>query len=357
VVNDADEIYVTLLDKREFKARIVGSDARTDVALIKIDATGMPRLPIGDPNRLRKGEWVVAIGSPFGLESTVTAGIVSAKGRDTGDYLPFIQTDVAVNPGNSGGPLLNLRGEVVGINSQIISRSGGFMGISLAIPIDEAMQVAEQLKANGRVIRGRIGVQIGEVSKDIAEAIGLGTPRGALIRGVEKGSPAERAGIEPGDVVLRVDGRQIEKWSDLPRTVGSYRPGTNATIELWRKGATRTVQITVAETEPDRRAEAPAPAQAQPAQVNAAGLAVADLSESERTELRIRGGVRVTRAEGPAASIGIREGDIILALNTQDVTSASQFNELVQRLDRNRVHGLLVRRGEASQWVPLRLPR
>ncbi len=357
VVDDAEEIYVTLLDKREFKARIVGSDARTDVALIKIDATNTPRLPIGDPNRLRKGEWVVAIGSPFGLESTVTAGIVSAKGRDTGDYLPFIQTDVAVNPGNSGGPLLNLRGEVVGINSQIISRSGGFMGISLAIPIDEAMQVADQLKANGRVIRGRIGVQIGEVSKEIAEAIGLGAPRGALIRGVEKGSPAERAGIEPGDVVLRVDGRQIEKWSDLPRTVGAYRPGTNATVELWRKGATRTVQVTVAETEPDRRAEAPTPAPAQPAQTNAAGLAVVDLTEAERTELRVRGGVKVTRAEGAAAAIGIREGDIILAVNTQDISSASQFNELVQRLDRSRVHGLLVRRGEASQWVPLRLAR
>ena len=214
VVDGADEIYVTLTDKREFKAKLIGSDRRTDVALVKIDATNLPKLTLGDPARVRVGEWVLAIGSPFGLENTVTAGIVSAKGRDTGDFLPFIQTDVAVNPGNSGGPLLNMRGEVIGINSQIYSRTGGFMGISFAIPIDEANRVVEQLKANGRVVRGRIGVGIAEVTKDVAEPLGLAKATGALVRSVEANGPAEKAGIEVGDIITRFDGKAIEKSSD-----------------------------------------------------------------------------------------------------------------------------------------------
>ena len=209
VVDGADEVIVTLTDKREFKAKIVGTDKRTDVAVVKIEASGLPAVRIGDINRLRVGEWVMAIGSPFGLENTVTAGIVSAKQRDTGDYLPFIQTDVAINPGNSGGPLINMRGEVVGINSQIYSRSGGFMGISFAIPIDEAMRVSEQLRASGRVTRGRIGVQIGQVTRDVAESLGLGKQQGALVTGVEAGSPAEKAGIEAGDIITRFDGKAI----------------------------------------------------------------------------------------------------------------------------------------------------
>ena len=204
VVEGADEVLVTLPDKREFKARIVGSDKRTDVAVVKIEATGLPAVKVGDITRLKVGEWVMAIGSPFGLENTVTAGIVSAKQRDTGDYLPFIQTDVAINPGNSGGPLINMRGEVVGINSQIYSRSGGFMGISFAIPIDEAIRVSEQLRASGRVSRGRIGVQIDQVTKDVAESIGLGKPQGALVRSVESGSPADKAGVEAGDIITQV---------------------------------------------------------------------------------------------------------------------------------------------------------
>ena len=352
VVDGADEIIVTLLDRREFRATIVGSDERTDVALIKIEASNTPAVRIGDPNQLRKGEWVVAIGSPFGLESTVTAGIVSAKGRDTGDYLPFIQTDVAVNPGNSGGPLLNLRGEVVGINSQIISRSGGFMGISLAIPIDEAMLVSEQLRNNGRVIRGRIGVQIGDVSREIAEAIGLGAPRGALVRGVERGSPAETAGIEAGDVILSFGGRPIERWSDLPRTVGAVGPGTASSVVVWRKGAELSLNITVGEAQVEAQAQAPAP-KVEPTKpvVNALGLAVIELSQQEREELRIRGGVRVVTAEGAAATAGIRSDDIILAINQNDVMSVIQFNEIVERLESGRTHGLLVRRGETSQWV------
>ncbi|WP_238921037.1 S1C family serine protease, partial [Achromobacter xylosoxidans] len=233
---DATDIYVTLTDGREFKAKVIGTDERTDVALIKIEAKDMTPLVIGDPKKLKKGQWVLAIGSPFGLDSTVTSGIVSAIGRDTGEYLPFIQTDVAVNPGNSGGPLINLAGEVVGINSQIISRSGGFMGISLAIPIDEAMRVVDQLRATGKVTRGRVGVQIGEVGKDVAEAIGLPKAEGALVSSVEVDGPAEQAGVQPGDVILTFNKEPIKRWTDLPRIVGETKPGTRADMEVWRKG-------------------------------------------------------------------------------------------------------------------------
>jgi serine protease Do len=360
VVEGADEIYVTLTDKREFKGRIVGSDRRTDVALVKIEATGLPRLPIGDMNRLRVGEWVVAIGSPFGLENTVTAGIVSAKGRETGDYLPFIQTDVAVNPGNSGGPLLNLRGEVIGINSQIYSRTGGFMGISFAIPIDEAMRVADQLKSSGRVIRGRIGVGIAEVTKDIAEPLGLPRAAGALVRSVEANGPAARAGIEEGDIILRFEGRAIERSSDLPRLVGGTRPGTRATLQVWRKGATRDIQVTVAESEPERSARGQKPgapgggAPTMPAAANPLGLGVADLSEERRAQLRVRGGVVVESVDGTGARAGLRPGDLILALNNQDITSARQFHELAGRLDKTKTHVVLVRRGESASFVPIR---
>jgi serine protease Do len=251
VVDGADEVIVTLTDKRELKARIIGADKRTDVAVVKVDATGLPFVKIGDVNRLKVGEWVMAIGSPFGLENTVTAGIVSAKQRDTGDYLPFIQTDVAINPGNSGGPLLNLRGEVVGINSQIYSRSGGFMGISFAIPIDEAQRVAEQLRINGRVIRGRIGVQIGPVSKEVAESIGLGAPRGALVSGVEKDQPADKAGVEAGDIILKVDGKAVDKSGDLPRIVGA-QAGQQGELQIFRRGSTRELTVNIIEFEADR---------------------------------------------------------------------------------------------------------
>ena len=229
VVEGADEVIVTLPDKREFKAKIIGADKRSDVAVVKIEATGLPAVKIGDTSRIRVGEWVMAIGSPFGLENTVTAGIVSAKQRDTGDYLPFIQTDVAINPGNSGGPLINMRGEVIGINSQIYSRSGGFQGISFAIPMDEATRVSDQLRSSGRVTRGRIGVQIDQVSKEVAESIGLGKPQGALVRGVESGAPADKAGIEAGDIITKFDGKQIEKSSGedlpVPPAPADYRRG------------------------------------------------------------------------------------------------------------------------------------
>jgi serine protease Do len=358
VVEGADEIYVTMTDKRELKGRLVGSDRRTDVALVKVEATGLPHLPIGNPAKLRVGEWVMAIGSPFGLDNTVTAGIVSAKGRDTGDYLPFIQTDVAVNPGNSGGPLLNLAGEVVGINSQIYSRTGGFMGISFAIPVDEAMRVADQLRGAGRVVRGRIGVGIAEVTKDVAEALGLQRASGALVRSVEAAGPADRAGVEVGDIILRFDGRPIERSSDLPRMVGGTKPGTASTLQVWRKGATRDLAVTVAELEPDRTARAPAAGSSTPnsdkPSPNALGLVVADLTDERRQQLRLRGGVLVESVDGVAARAGLRPGDIVLSLDNQDVSSARQFNELVGRLDRTRTHVMLVRRGDSAQYVPIR---
>lgn len=251
VVEGATTIYVTLTDKREFKARLIGTDRRTDIALVKIDANGLPKLPLGESSRVRVGEWVLAIGSPFGLENTVTAGIVSAKGRETNDSItPFIQTDVAINPGNSGGPLINTRGEVIGINSQIYSRSGGYMGISFAIPIDEAIRVSEQLKSNGRIARGRIGVSIAEVNKEIAESIGMtGRPRGVLVRAVEQGAPAANAGVEAGDVILKFNEKDIDRATELTRAVSDTKPGKTAKLQLWRKGSTRDVMVTVADIE------------------------------------------------------------------------------------------------------------
>ena len=357
VVDGADEIIVTLADKREFKARLIGSDRRTDVALVKITAASLPALKVGDPNKLRVGEWVMAIGSPFGLENTVTAGIVSAKGRDTGEYLPFIQTDVAVNPGNSGGPLLNLRGEVVGINSMIYSRTGGFMGISFAIPIDEANRVVDQLRASGRVTRGRIGVGIGEVTKDVADALGLNRTSGALVRSVEASGPAEKAGIEPGDIIVRFDGKPIEKSSDLPRIVGNTKPGAKVSAQVWRKGASRDVALVVGEMEPDRVAKAAAakPSTASPTvTANWLGLAVSDLPEARRTELKIKGGVLVEASDGASARAGIRQGDVLISVNNTDIGSAKQFGELVGKLDQSKSLVVLVRRGDGALFIPVR---
>ena len=359
VVADAETIYVTLPDKREFKAKLIGSDKRTDVALLKVDATGLPKLTLGDSDKVRAGEWVLAIGSPFGLDNTVTAGIVSAKGRDTGDYLPFIQTDVAVNPGNSGGPLINLRGEVIGINSQIYSRSGGYMGISFAIPIDEAMRVTEQLKATGKVTRGRIAVAIGDVTKEVADSLGLGRARGALVGSVEPGGPAEKAGIEAGDIILKFNGRDIEKASDLPRMVGDIKPGTRVPLQLWRKGATREVSITVAELDADAKVKTrgngsrddSTPPAAKP---NALGLIVNEIPDAKLKELKIKSGVEVEQSDGPAMRAGIRPGDIILRLGDSDVTSPKQFNELVKGLDKAKIAAVFVRRGDATQVLTLR---
>ena len=361
VVDGADEVLVTLTDKREFKARIVGADKRTDVAVVKIEASGLPAVRIGDVSRLKVGEWVMAIGSPFGLENTVTAGIVSAKQRDTGDYLPFIQTDVAVNPGNSGGPLINMRGEVVGINSQIYSRSGGFMGISFAIPIDEAMRVSEQLRASGRVTRGRIGVQIDQVSKDVAESIGLGKPQGALVRGVESGSPADKAGVEAGDIITRFDGRAIEKASDLPRLVGNTKPGTRSALTVFRRGQTRDLSITIAELEPEQVARRPAARGSAPPKAGEAaqalGLTVAELTETQKKELKVRHGVRVEAASDAGARAGLREGDVILSIGNVEIRNVREFEAAVAKTERGKPVNMLVQRGELVQFVLIRPSR
>lgn len=354
VVNGADEVYVTLTDKREYKAKIIGADIRTDVAVVKIEGSNLPRLTMGDSNKIRVGEWVIAIGSPFGLDNSVTAGIVSAKARDTGDYLPLIQTDVAVNPGNSGGPLINMRGEVIGINSQIYSRSGGYMGISFAVPIDEAMRVADQLRTTGKVTRGRIGVQIGEVTKDVAESLGLPRPQGAQVQRVEPGGPAEKGGLEAGDVILKFNGVSIERSSDLPRLVGGTKPGTRSVVSVWRKGAMRDLNLTVAELEADKvvKKEEKKPKAEQVA--NALGMIVSDLSAAQLKELKIDGGILLEATEGAAARAGLRAGDIILRLNNTDIKDARQFNGLVAKLDTKKTTLLLVRRGDSSQFVTIK---
>ncbi|MBL8340015.1 MAG: DegQ family serine endoprotease [Rubrivivax sp.] len=357
VVEGADEVIVTFTDKRELKAKVIGSDRRTDVAVIQVQASGLPAVKIGDVNRLRVGEWVMAIGSPFGLDNTVTAGIVSAKQRDTGDYLPFIQTDVAINPGNSGGPLLNLRGEVVGINSQIYSRSGGFMGISFAIPIDEAMRVSDQLRQFGRVIRGRIGVQIAPVTKEVAESIGLGAPRGALVQSVEKDGPADKAGVEAGDIILRVDGRAVEKSGDLPRIIGGTKPGSKSSLQVFRRGNMRDHTVTVAEFEPDRSARRPAasePGAAPQTAKSVLGLTVSDLNDAQKRDLRVRGGVRVDAVEGPAGRAGVREGDVILSVDNTEVADSKQFASIVAKVERSRAVSVLVRRGEWVNYLVIR---
>ena len=357
VVDGADEVLVTLTDKREFKARIVGADKRSDVAVVKIEATGLPAVRVGDVSRLRVGEWVMAIGSPFGLENSVTAGIVSAKQRDTGDYLPLIQTDVAINPGNSGGPLINMRGEVVGINSQIYSRSGGYMGISFAIPMDEAMRVSDQLRSSGRVSRGRIGVQIEQVSKEVAESIGLGKPVGALVRGVESGSPAEKAGVEAGDIITRFDGKAIEKSTDLPRLVGGTKPGSRSTLTVFRRGATRDLSIVIAEVEADKPT-AKASGREEKSRASAAGqafgLAVSEITDAQKKELKIRGGVKVDAAVDAAARAGLREGDILLALANVEVVSVKDFEAVLSKHDKSKPLNVLFRRGEWTQYAIIR---
>ena len=358
VVEGADEVIVTLTDKREFKAKIVGSDKRSDVAVVKIDATGLPAVRTGDVNRLKVGEWVMAIGSPFGLDNSVTAGIVSAKQRDTGEFLPFIQTDVAINPGNSGGPLINMRGEVVGINSQIYSRSGGFMGISFSIPIDEAIRVSDQLRSQGRVSRGRIGVTIDQVSKEVAESLGLGKSTGALVKAVEAGSPADKAGVEPGDVIIKFDGRVIEKSMDLPRFVGSTKPGTRSAITVFRKGAPKELQVTIAEIEPERseaKAAAPAP-KAKPSSVTQGyGLTLSELTEAQRKELKIKGGVAVDATSDAAARAGLAEGDIILQMDSNEVASVKEVEAILAKHDKSKPLVVLYRRGDWTQYTLMRV--
>ena len=361
VVESADEITVKFTDKREFKAKVIGADKRTDIALIKIDATGLPAVRFGDPSKLKVGEWVVAIGSPFGFENTVTAGIVSAKGRSLPqeNFVPFIQTDVAINPGNSGGPLFNMRGEVVGINSQIYSRTGGFMGLSFAIPADVALDVQKQLKEKGRVARGRIGVGIQEVTRDLATSFGLERPRGAIVNQVESGSPAQKAGVEATDIIVSFDGRQVESLSDLPRIVGSTRPGSNVPLEVWRKGTMKKLTITVGELQEDRVASADKPRaqKSAEAQANRLGIVVAELSAEQRKDQKISGGLVVTEVRPDARASDVRKGDVLLTLvhkgQHTELKTVEQFNKLLAGLDRNAVITLQVKRGETMAFVTI----
>ena len=362
VVEAADEITVKLTDKREFKAKVIGRDKNTDIALIKIDASGLPAVRFGDPGKLKVGEWVIAIGSPFGFDNSVTAGIVSAKGRSLPqeNFVPFIQTDVAVNPGNSGGPLFNMRGEVVGINSQIYSRTGGYMGLSFAVPIDVANEIATQLKTTGKVTRGRIGVVIQPVTKELAESFGLPKPAGALVASVEKGSPADRAGIEAGDVILKFDGKTVNSSEDLPRLVGSTKPGAKAVVQLMRSKATREVSLVVGEM-PDTAptAQRPQPRRGpggKPAEpVSRFGMTLSEPTAEQRNQLKITGGILVEDAQGVAARAGIRRGDIILAVNNQDVKTLEQFGQMMEKFEKGRVVALLVRRGANALYIPFRI--
>jgi serine protease Do len=352
VVEDAAEVTVKLTDQREFQAKVLGSDKRTDVALVKIDAKGLPAVRIGDASKAKVGEWVAAIGSPFGLENTVTAGIISAKSRSLPDetYVPFIQTDVAINPGNSGGPLFNMAGEVIGINSQIYSRTGGYMGLSFAIPIDVAMKVRSDLQKYGKVSRGRLGVTIQAVSPDLADSFGLKKAQGALVSAVESGSPAEKAGIKPGDIITAVDGRTIEQSADLPRVIGETRPGTRVSIRVWRGGNTRDLSASLGEIPAEKIAAAESGAKAKPGKL---GVAVRPLTEEERKEIGAEGGLLVESADGPAGRAGVQPGDVILALNNQPVKNVDQLRRLVERS-----HGsvaLLIQREGNKIYVPVRL--
>ncbi len=329
VVADADEVTVKLTDCREFKAKVIGVDKPTDVAVLRIDAKNLPAVRIGSPASTRVGDWVVAIGSPFGFENSVTAGIVSAKSRSlpSEGYVPFLQTDVAINPGNSGGPLFNLNGEVIGINSQIYSQSGGYQGLSFAIPIDVAMKVERQLVDKGKVSRGRLGVLIQEVDQGLAESFGLDKVSGALVGSVERGSPAEKAGIEPGDVILKFNGKDITRSSDLPPLVADMAPGSSADLQLWRQKKVRDLRVTVGEMKTAR-----SEARGEPAAKGKLGLAVRPLTAEERKEAEVSAGLLVEQVnEGPAARAGLREGDVILSVNGQKVATADELRKLVDK--------------------------
>jgi serine protease Do len=351
VVKDATEVTVKLTDKREFKARVIGADPQTDVAVLRIEAKGLPTVKLGRSDDVRVGEWVIAIGSPFGFENSVSAGIVSAKGRalPDGTYVPFIQTDVAVNPGNSGGPLFNLKGEVIGINSQIYSRTGGYQGLSFAIPSDLVSKVQNQLVQYGKVNRGRIGVAIQEVSQSLAESFGLKKSAGALVSSVEKGSPAEKAGIEPGDVILKVDGKEIAGSMDLSGYVADIKPGATARFEVWRKGAPRELTVTVGEM----KAPTVASGKAGEGDRGRLGVAVRALTPDEKKEAGVSGGVLVEQAAGAAARAGVQAGDIILALNSTPVKNVEQLRSMVAKAGKRAA--LLVQRDDAKVYIPVEL--
>ena len=346
VVDGATSVVVKLNDRREFDAKVVGIDKQTDVAVLKIDATGLPTVRIGDPSKLKVGEWVIAIGSPFGLESTVTSGIVSAKARGLPDsnYVPFIQTDVAVNPGNSGGPLFNMKGEVVGINSQIFSRTGGYMGLSFAIPIDVAMNVRKQLVDNGKVIRGRIGVNIQEVNQALANSFGMPKPQGALVSRVEPGGPADKAGLTTGDVILGVNGDDITQLSQLPSRIAALAPGSTAKLQIWRDGGRHDVEVKIGALEEEQMASATSVESTDGGKL---GLALRELQS-----LNADSGLVVENAAGAAAKAGIQPGDVILAFNNKPVKSVKELRELVDKANGGTV-ALLIQRRNVRTFVPV----
>ncbi len=350
VVTDADEVTVKLTDRREFKAKVLGVDKQSDVAALKIDARDLPAVKIGNPKSVRVGEWVVAIGSPFGFENTVTSGIVSAKARalPDGTYVPFLQTDVAVNPGNSGGPLFNMNGEVIGVNSQIYSGSGGYQGLSFAIPIDVAVKVKDQLVQTGKVSRGRLGVTIQDVNQSLADSFGLKAPAGALVSSVERGSPADKAGLQPGDVVLKVDDREIKRTLDLSGYVADLIPGTQATLEVWRKGGARKLTVTAGEVKTTKTAAA-----SSPSDDNRLGVAVRELTDDELKQADLKSGLRVEDVSGPAARAGIRAGDVVISANGTPVKDVDDLRAQISKS--NKSVALLVQRDDARIFVPVTL--
>lgn len=360
VVETADEITVKLNDKREFVAEVIGTDQKTDIALIKINATELPKVTQGNPENLRVGEWVIAIGSPFGFEHSVTAGIVSAKGRSLAqeNYVPFIQTDVAINPGNSGGPLFNMKGEVVGINSQIYSQTGGFMGLSFAIPINVATEIAGQLKVSGKVSRGRIGVMIQEVTKELAESFGLSDSKGALVVSVEKSSPADLAGIKARDIILQFDEKEVTTSSDLPRIVGNTKPGSKVSVQVWRNSSFKTVKIEVGETHSDEATNSRKSRQnKKPDTSNRLGLALNEITAEQKKQLDITGGLLVedVQPNGIASRSGIRIGDIILGFNSTDIKNVDQFNQLLNQTKSGKNIALLIKRGDLTTFITMKI--
>ncbi|KRO78702.1 MAG: protease Do [Methylophilales bacterium BACL14 MAG-120910-bin43] len=355
VVAQADSVLVKLADKREFKAEILGVDRRTDVALLKIKAKNLPKVKFGNPEKIKVGQWVAAIGSPFGLENTMTVGVVSAKGRalPQENFVPFIQTDVAINPGNSGGPLFNTDGEVIGINSQIYSRTGGYMGLSFAIPIDVAINVAEQLKKNGKVIRGWLGVAIQEITEDLSESFGMKDTRGALIAMVEKDSPAEKGGILPGDVILKFNNNPLDSSSDLPKFVGTTKPLSEVPVEILRKGKKVTLSIKVGEMPNEEMKVAGNKGPVK--EVNRIGLSLRELTEEDRKSLNGRNGLLVLEAKGPSISSGIRAGDVILALNNTAVQSMASFNKDIRKVPKGKTIALLIYRNGDTLYIPVKV--
>ena len=358
VVRNADEVIVRLSDRREYKAKVVGTDEASDVALLKIEAEGLPAVRLGTGYELKVGEWVLAIGSPFGFDHSVTAGIVSAKGRSLPreNYVPFIQTDVAINPGNSGGPLFNLQGEVVGVNSQIFSRTGGFMGLSFAIPIDVAMDVADQLRDKGRVSRGWLGVLIQDVTLELAESFGMAKPQGALVAKVLDGSPAERAGFEVGDILLSFDEHSIERSSDLPPIVGRTRVGREVPVEILRGGESVILNVTTDELPDDDELRVAAARSPQVVEANRLGLTVRDLSDEERASLDIgdQGVVVSAVSDGPGKRAGIREGDLILMLNNEKILDGDHFKQLAAGLPEGKAISVLVQREGSPIFLALK---